>query len=218
MDEVVDSIRVAVIDDHPLFRDGVAHTLRTAVGVEVVGEGATAGEAIRIAQDKLPDIVLLDISLPGDGLEVARVISTTCPFIKTIMLTASESEEHVAAALRSGARGYILKGIGSVELIQTIRAVQNGESLVTPALAARLLVQMKQKSAGASNSDDLPSLTVREEQILKLVSRGLTNKEIAREIDLSEKTIKHYMTNIMQKLQVRNRVEAVLLLQRKRSC
>jgi two-component system nitrate/nitrite response regulator NarL len=210
-----DRIRVAVIDDHPLFREGVAHTIRSSKVLEVVAEGACADDAVRIAEDELPDIVLLDVSMPGGGIEAARAISRVCPIVKTIMLTVSESEEHVAQALEAGAHGYVLKGTSGPELINTMRAVSRGESYVSPGLAARLLTLSKRQTRTAAQQNDLPELTKREEQILDLVARGLTNKEIARGLTISEKTVKHYMTNIMQKLHVRNRVEAVLAYQRK---
>jgi two-component system nitrate/nitrite response regulator NarL len=210
-----DRIRVAVIDDHPLFREGVAHTIRSSKSLEVVAEGACADDAIRIVKDQLPDIVLLDVSMPGGGIEAARTISRVCPVVKTIMLTVSESEEHVAQALAAGAQGYVLKGTSGPELINTMRAVSRGESYVSPGLAARLLTIAKRPPTAAAHDGDLPELTKREEGILDHVARGMTNKEIAKTLNISEKTVKHYMTNIMQKLHVRNRVEAVLAFQRK---
>jgi two-component system, NarL family, nitrate/nitrite response regulator NarL len=206
-------IRIAVVDDHPLFREGVAATLRNNPALEVIGQGASAEQAIQIAQDLLPDVLLLDISLPGNGIEATREISRLCPYIKVIMLTASENEDHVSSALEAGARGYILKGIGAEDLMRTIHSIHQGESYVTPQLAARLLSVMKTQAA-PSASDGLPSLTKREEEILDGVAEGRTNKEIARVLDISEKTVKHYMTNIMHKLQVRNRVEAALVAKR----
>lgn len=212
-----DRIRVAVVDDHPLFREGVAMTISTDKSVEVVGQGSTAEHAIQIAQDLLPDVLLLDISLPGGGIEATREIARLFPYIKVIMLTASENEDHVSGALEAGARGYVLKGICAADLIRTVHAVHQGESYVTPQLAARLLTTMKDKVARPSADDALPTLTRREEQILDAVAQGLTNKEVARLLSISEKTVKHYMTNIMHKLQVRNRVEAALIAKRKAS-
>jgi two-component system nitrate/nitrite response regulator NarL len=209
-------LRVAVIDDHPLFREGVAATLGADRSMEVVGQGATADEAIQIAQDLLPDVLLLDISLPGGGIEAMREIARLCPYIKVVILTASENEKHVSDALEAGARGYVLKGVGAQELMRTIHAVHQGESYVTPQLAARLLTMMKAPPQHAPPAEaDMPALTRREEQILDAVAEGKTNKEIARLLNISEKTVKHYMTNIMHKLQVRNRVEAALVVKRK---
>lgn len=208
-------IRVAVVDDHPLFREGVAHTIRSSKVLEVVAEGACADDAVRIVKDELPDIVLLDVSMPGGGIEAARTIARVAPVVKTIMLTVSESEEHVAQALAAGAQGYVLKGTSGPELINTMRAVSRGESYVSPGLAARLLTLAKRPQPASPVDSDLPELTRREEGILDHVARGMTNKEIAKTLSISEKTVKHYMTNIMQKLHVRNRVEAVLAFQRK---
>ena len=210
-----DRVRVAIIDDHPLFRDGVSATLRADKTLEVVGHGGTADQAVQISQDILPDVLLLDISIPGGGIEAMREIARLCPIVKVIMLTASENEKHVSDALEAGARGYILKGVGAQELIRTVHAVNQGDSYVTPQLAARLLTLMKAPQAAPASANDLPALTRREEQILDSVAVGKTNKEIARVLNISEKTVKHYMTNIMHKLQVRNRVEAALVVKRK---
>lgn len=211
-----DRIRVAVFDDHPLFREGVAHTIRSSTFLEMVGEGETADDAVRVAKDDLPDIVLLDVSMPGNGLEAASSIARSCPVVKTIMLTVSESEEHVAQALAAGAKGYVLKGTSGPELVSMMCAVSRGESYVSPGLAARLLAISKKQSSQPRGDADIAELTKREEQIVDDVARGLTNKEIARDLNISEKTVKHYMTNVMQKLEVRNRVEAVLAIQKKR--
>jgi len=204
---MAERVRVAIIDDHPLFREGVVHTLRGARVMEVVGEGGTADDAIRIAREELPDIVLLDVSMPGGGIEAARSIAQVCPIVKTIMLTVSESEQDVTQALEAGVRGYVLKGASGSELLKTMFAISRGESYVTPGLAARLLTHASRQEPARA----LPELTEREGQILAHVARGLTNKEIARALSLSEKTVKHHMTNVMQKLQVRNRVEAAMV-------
>jgi DNA-binding NarL/FixJ family response regulator len=203
-------LRVAIIDDHPLFREGVVHTLRGTKSLEIVGEGGSAEDALRIAREKLPDIVLLDVRMPGGGVEAARSIARACPVVKMIMLTVSESEQDVAQALEAGAKGYVLKGTSGSDLIKTMFAVSRGESYVTPGLAARLLTHAK-KQQEATRAPELPELTERETQILAQVARGFTNKEIARALTLSEKTVKHHMTNVMQKLRVRNRVEAAMV-------
>ena len=206
-----EKIRIVLVDDHPLFREGVAATLAGEPDLEVVGQGVSAGEAVRLVKDLLPDIVLLDISMPGSGIEAARQIAVSCPVVKIVMLTVSEHDDNVTAALQAGARGYILKGVGGEELVGIVKAVDRGESYVSPDLAARLLIDMQSGGKGDAPADPVSTLTRREEQILRLVSRGLSNKEVGRDLDLQEKTVKHYMTNILQKLQVRNRVEAALL-------
>lgn len=212
---MTDRIRVAVVDDHPIFREGVAFTIRSSQAFEIVAEGASADDAIRIAKEMLPDVILLDVSMPGGGIEAARVISTACPVVKVIMLTVSEQEEDVTQALEAGANGYILKGTSGTDLISTLQSVSRGESYVSPGLAARLLAVSMRNVRQQARPAEQVDLTKREEQILELVARGLTNKEIANTLSISEKTVKHYMTNVMQKLQVRNRVEAVLALQKK---
>ena len=208
-------IQVAVVDDHPLFRDGVTNTLAASPNIDVVGQGETADDAIRLAGDLLPDIFLLDISMKGGGINAAREISAAYPVVKLVMLTVSEREEDVVASLKAGARGYILKGVTARDLVRVIESVYAGESYVSPGLAASLLTEWRDRPDDTTTSTDpLDELTGRERQILELLATGSSNKEIAREINLSEKTVKHYMTNILQKLQVRNRVEAALLAQR----
>jgi len=211
---MADKIRIVVIDDHPLFREGVVNTLRLGHSFDVVGEGTTALDALRMASEYLPDLLLLDINIPGGGLNILPRISADCPVTKVIMLTASEEEDAVLSALKAGARGYILKGVSARELIRILRAVYEGDAYVTPTLAASLLSEMTGDASATHPPNPLDQLTAREHQILQLVAAGQSNKEIGFELHLSEKTIKHYMTNILQKLQVRNRVEAALLAQR----
>ena len=211
------SIRIAVIDDHPLLREGVVETLSRHTDFTVVATGGSAAEAVKAASESRPDVILLDISMPGGGVEAARQISAAHPEIKILMLTVSEREDDVIAAMEAGARGYLLKGVTGPDLVTTVRAVHEGETYITPQIAARVLARMQKRATTPlrtpEGSGD-PGLTLREEQILTLVAQGLTNKEIALKYTLSEKTVKHYMTSVLQKLQVRNRVEAVLARQR----
>lgn len=207
-------IQIVIVDDHPLFRDGVVQTLQAQPDLEIVGQAVSAAEAERLARDLLPDVILLDITIPGSGLNAARAIAAISPVSKIIMLTASEAEEDVLAAFKAGAHGYILKGVSGQELIQIVRNVYAGEAYVTPTLAASLLSEMQNRGRGEPPpTNPLDELTEREREILEYVASGLSNKEIAQKLYLSEKTIKHYMTNILEKLQVRNRVEAALLAQ-----
>ena len=208
-------LRIVVVDDHPLFREGVALTLGAEADLDVVGQGASADDAIRLAEELLPDLILVDITMPGGGLKATRAIAATCPATRIVMLTASEAEDDLMAALKAGARAYILKGVPARELIGILRAVYVGDVYVPPTLATSLLMEM----SGAVRGTRLPpnpldELTDRERQILEGVAAGLSNKEIGQRVFLSEKTVKHYMTNILQKLQVRNRVEAALLAQK----
>jgi two-component system nitrate/nitrite response regulator NarL len=216
---MTNKIHVIIIDDHPLFRQGVVQTLSSAPDIEVVAEGGTAQDAVRLASEHLPDILLLDIDIPGGGLTAAQAVAARVPVTRIVMLTVSEEEEHLLTALRSGARAYVLKGVSGRELIAIVRGVWAGEVYVTPALATSLLLEMTRPAAGGSAGErglasPLEDLTEREHEILELVAGGLSNKEIGQQLHLTEKTVKHHMTNILQKLQVRNRVEAALLAQR----
>lgn len=204
-------VRLVIVDDHPLFREGVAATLSADPGLEVVGEGGTADDALHLCQALLPELLLLDLNLPGGGLTAARAVNAACPVTKIVMLTFSEEEADVLASLKAGARGYILKGVSGRELRRIIQNIHAGEVYITPTLAAGVLMEM---SSGRAQHSPLSELTARERQILEGVASGQSNKEIGRALDLTEKTVKHYMTNILQKLQVRNRVEAALLAQR----
>lgn len=204
-------IRVAIVDDHPIMRDGLIYTFDREADFEVVGQGGTGDEAVHIAEMLLPDLILLDINMPGDGITAARTISHRCPAVRIIMLTAHDGEQYVVDALRGGASGYVVKGISSEELVKTARAVHGGEAYVSPALAARLLGRRSIEAAPEASPSKFLDLTAREEQILRFVSEGHSNKEIGDLIGLTERTVKHYMTNILQKLHARNRVEAALI-------
>ena len=203
-------IRVAVVDDHPLFREGVVQTFCKTEGFDLVAVGATCDDAVQIAKTAAVDVMLLDIQLPGGGIEAAQLIVALPSQTKIIMLTASESEDHVSAALEAGACGYVLKGISGRDLTLTVRAVQNGDTYVTPALAARMLKSIHRRPIAPKPEPVMFTLTPREEDILDCVSVGQTNKETANKLKISEKTVKHYMTTIMHKLHVRNRVEAAV--------
>lgn len=212
MTEFVEPFSVVIVDDHPLLREGVASTLNAQAGIEVIGEGASADEAVRLASDLLPDIILLDISMPGGGLSAVQRIAAAAPVTRIVMLTASEDEADVTTALKAGARGYIVKGVSSRELVGILRSIHAGEVYVTPALAATLLFEMTGASSRArADNSPLDGLTEREHQILERVASGDSNKEIGTALHITEKTVKHHMTNILQKLQVRNRVEAAMM-------
>ncbi|HEY5982269.1 MAG TPA: response regulator transcription factor [Anaerolineales bacterium] len=203
-----DPIRVIVADDHPLFREGVVHSLTNKTGITVVGQAASGEQALRLTRELLPDVLLLDIAMPGQGgLTTVGQISLACPATKVVMLTVSEHEDDLLAAFKGGARGYLLKGISARELGAAIRAVAGGDVYISAALAGRVL----QELTGNRSPDALEELTVREAQILELVAQGLTNREIGRRLSLAEKTVKHYMTNVLGKLHVRSRLEAALL-------
>lgn len=210
-------LKVAIIDDHPVVRRGLAETFDEAPDFEVIAQGATATDAIDIVREKRPDIVLLDISMPGGGVEAAREICKLRPEIAVIAFTMREELATVKAFLQAGARGYILKGADSQYLIESVRRIHGGQSFVSPELAARLLAGLGQDTEGipaVARSPQLGALTEREGQIFKLIGEGLTNLEIADRLGLRENTVKHYITPLMQKLGVRNRTEAALLARR----
>ncbi|MEQ1697156.1 MAG: response regulator transcription factor [Hyphomicrobiaceae bacterium] len=204
-----DTIRVAVVDDHPLMREGIVQSLGREPDLEIVAEGASAAEAIAIATTLLPDVMLIDVNMPGGGLEALREISATCPAVATIIITVREDEETVGNALAIGARGFMTKGVTGASLAQTIREINGGAVYITPSLAARLLTTGSKSQQ--EKSTQLANLSDREAQILRLIVKGMINKQIGAELGLREKTIKHYVTNILQKLHVRNRVEAALI-------
>lgn len=197
------------MDDHPLFREGVVSTLLESGFFDVVSQGGSKDDAIEEAEKHLPDLILLDVSMPGGGIETAREISKRVPVVKIIMLTVSEHEEDVQEALKAQARGYVLKGVASEDLISILQGIHKGDSYISPNLAANLLMRSSSESKNADVVEDF-DLSSRERQILEKLSIGLSNREIANDIYLSEKTVKHYMTNIMHKLHVSNRVQAAI--------
>jgi two-component system nitrate/nitrite response regulator NarL len=206
-------IRTAIVDDHPLFREGVAKLLARTPGVEMVADGGTGADAVRIARELLPDVLLLDLKLPDDGAAAASTVVREHPRVRIVILTASDYDGDAAAMLQLGVHGYLLKGCTGQEIIRAVQRVYAGECYVTPSLAARVLTKMS--TPGPKAGDGSEELSGREEIILAQVSKGLTNKEIARALNLREKTVKHYMTNIMQKLGVRNRLEAAVMGQKR---
>lgn len=203
-------ISVVVIDDHSLFRAGVIQTLELDPDIKVVGEGGTGEKAIELAQRLRPDIMLLDISMPGNGIEAAGKIAARPDAPRVIMLTVSEDDDTVVAALEAGAVGYILKGIESLQLITAVKNVAAGDSFVSPNLTLRLLSGVRDRLMPGA----LDCLTQQERRTLRLVAQGLSNREVGERLGVLEKTVKFHMTRIMAKLKVRNRVEASLLAQK----
>lgn len=206
-----DVIRIVLADDHPIYRDGLARSLADAGGIEIVGEASDGEEAADVVLRVKPDVVLLDISMPkGGGIgALTRIMAQDTP-PRVAMLTASEADDDLMQAIKLGAMGYILKGVGAGELVDLVRELHAGRSYVSPGLAGRLLVAMRRRDA-VQEVNPLDDLSKREEDILKLVAQGKSNREVGEALDLQEKTVKHYMTSILQKLQVRNRVEAAML-------
>jgi len=201
-------ISLAVIDDHPLFREGVTRSLAEIGGFSIVGEGNTKDDAVRIAEGARPDVLLMDISMPGGGLAAIPLILERVPEQKIVMLTVSEASDDVTTALRSGAKGYVLKGVGSRTLAEILRTVASGETYVAPTLSARLI--SAQADGTPAKADLIGELTDRESEVLQLVAMGMSNKQIGLKLDLHEKTVKHHMTQIFTKLGVANRTEAAM--------
>ncbi|QYZ68564.1 response regulator [Neotabrizicola shimadae] len=209
-------IRVLVADDHPIYRDGLARTLADAGEIEVVGTAGDGEDAVRQVQALRPDLVLLDISMPkGGGMGALEWIMAMEAPPRVAMITASEEEGDLMQALKGGAVGYVLKGIGADDLVAVVRDLAAGRTYVSPGLAGRVLTALRARPAAAP-VDPLSVLSKREEDILSLVAQGKSNKEVGRLLDLQEKTVKHYMTSILQKLHLRNRVEAALLMREHR--
>lgn len=206
-----DSVSIVVADDHPLFRQGVVQVLAAHEGFSVVGEAGTGEEAVVLVSETNPDILLLDIAMPGSGgLATIGHVITTSPMTQVLMLTVSEDPDDLMSALRAGARGYVLKGVPAQGLVDAVEAVTDGEVFVSPALASTILYEMTHDDP----ANPLDELTERERQVLQLVGQGMTNREIGEALYLAEKTVKHYMTSVLQKLHVRSRVEAALLAAR----
>lgn len=205
-------IRLAIVDDHPLFREGVSRSLLEIGGFEIVAEGGSAEDAQRIATESRPDILLLDLSMPGGGLQAVVETLRHRPDQKIVVLTVSEANDDIAQALASGARGYVLKGVGSKSLAEILRTVAAGEIYLSPVLSARLLTSLGSRAQTSTEATPISTLTVRELETLDHVAAGLSNKRIALALRLQEKTVKHHMTRILAKLGVRNRTEAAMLL------
>jgi DNA-binding NarL/FixJ family response regulator len=206
-------IRVAAIDDHSLFLQGLRRALGQAPDIVVLGDGSTAADACRIAVDDGPDVILLDLNIPGTGIAAARTISARAPDVKIIFVTGSCEDDDVSQALAVGAKGYLLKGAGAAEVIDAIRAVHTGRPYVTQELASRLVVQTIGKTIAANDRNAARKLNDRERQIIRHATAGLTNKEIAQRLALPARTVRNHMSSILRKCGVRNRLEAVMALE-----
>ena len=207
----MECIRVLLVDNHVLFREGLAGILNAQPDFEVVGEANDGLEAVVKAQELVPDLILMDIMMPGyDGLEATRQIKRMLPATTIVILTVRDDEEKLFEAIKSGAQGYLLKDIRSREMIELLRGAVRGEAAITPALAGRMLEEFRRLSRQASGamSDDSLTLTRREQEVLSLVAQGATDKEIAEALSISLHTVKSHMRNILAKLHVSNRYEA----------
>ena len=200
-------IRILVADDHTLFREGLLSLFASLPDAEVVGEAATGEQAINQAEKLQPDVVLMDIQMPGiNGIEAARQIVRTSPHIGVIVVTMFEEDDSVFAAMRAGARGYVLKGASQTEMLRVIRAVAQGEALFGAPIAARLMNFF----AAPRPPQAFPELTEREREVLNLIAQGHDNPEIARRLVISIKTVRNHVSNIFSKLQVADRAQAII--------
>ena len=208
-----DAIRVMICDDHALFRRGLIMVLESEEGIEVVGEADDGDEAVTRAVDLAPDVVLMDVRMPRlSGIEATRAVAEAVPSAKILMLTVSDEEDDLYEAIKAGAAGYLLKEISIEEVATAIRAVVSGQSLISPSMASKLLSEFTNlaKKADERHSVPTPRLTDRELEVLKLVAQGMSNREIAGELYISENTVKNHVRNILEKLQLHSRMEAVV--------
>ena len=211
--EVTDAIRVMICDDHALFRRGLIMVLESEEGMDVVGEAEDGEEAIRKVEELAPDVVLMDVRMPRvSGIEATRAIAEVNPTAKILMLTVSDEEDDLYDAIKAGATGYLLKEISIEEVANAIRAVVSGQSLISPSMASKLLTEFTAlaKKADEKQAVPTPRLTERELEVLKLVAQGMSNREIASELYISENTVKNHVRNILEKLHLHSRMEAVV--------
>lgn len=199
------AITIGVVDDHPLFREGVTRSLSEISDFVVVGEGASSDDAAMIAADNRPDVMLLDVSMPGGGLSAIGHVLTRSPSTKVLMLTVSEEVDTLLGALQRGAMGYVLKGVGSRGLAEAIQTIMSGARYISPTMSAKVM-----ESSLQNGNSDKNSLTPREREVMDLVAQGMSNKHIGLRLNLQEKTVKHHMTQILSKLGATNRTEAAL--------
>ena len=200
-----------VVDDHALFRDGLVRALKGESDLEIVGEAVDGLDAIERAAELQPDVVLMDVRMPGaTGIEATRRIRAAQPSTKIVMLTVSDDEEDLFASVRAGATGYVLKDGSPAEIAGAVRAATAGQSVISPSMAARLVAEFNVLSGRLEAENDGRRLTTRELEVLRLIARGLSNKDIASELVIAENTVRNHVRNILEKLQVRSRVEAAM--------
>jgi len=203
-------LRVVLADDHPVFRHGLRALLEEATDIEVVGEASSGEAGVELAESLRPDLVLMDIKMPGvNGIDATRRIHSECPDVRVLILTMFEDDNSVFAAMRAGARGYILKDADKEDLLRAVRSVGRGEAIFSPAIATRVLDYFTSGPSTMSR-DAFPMLTARERDLLQLLARGLSNAQIAAELGLSVKTVGNYVSSVLTKLQVADRAQAIV--------
>jgi DNA-binding NarL/FixJ family response regulator len=207
----LESLRILVAEDHPLFRKGMISLLSSVPEFEVVGEAKTGEEAVVRAAQMQPDLILMDLQMPEvNGIEATRRILQESPSIRVLVVTLFEDDDSVFMALRAGARGYVLKDADEEEVVLSIRAVGKGEAIFSPSIATRVLAYFSASAQGGAPPQAFPTLTDREREILKLIAQGHPNPSIARKLSLSTKTVGNYVSNIFTKLQVADRAQAII--------
>ena len=205
-----EALRLLIADDHPAFRVGLRAVLESRSGFEVVGEAENGEQALEAAVELAPDVVVMDLQMPGlGGIETTRRLVAVMPHVRVLVLTMFEDESSVFAALRAGAHGYVLKGAGQEQLARAIQAVAEGESIFSPAIATRV-IEFFSRAGATRRPLVFPELTEREREVLDLIARGLSNPEITRQLVLSPKTVRNHVSNILSKLQARDRSAAIV--------
>jgi len=207
------ALRVLIVDDHALFRRGLQMVLKQEDDIDVVGEAGGGHEAVGKAQELMPDVILMDVRMPRrSGIEATQQIKDLMPHVKILMLTISDEEADLYDAIKAGASGYLLKEISIDEVADAIRSVWQGQSRISPSMASKLLTEFAAMSKRADERQQLPAprLTDREMEVLKLVAQGLNNRDIAKELFISENTVKNHIRNILEKLHLHSRMEAVV--------
>ena len=208
-----EKLRVIIVDDHALFRRGLEMVLENEPDIEVVGEAHDGQQAVDRTTELMPDVVLMDVRMPRrSGIEATQRIKELMPHVKIVVLTNSDEEADLYEAIKAGASGYLLKEISSEEVADAIRSVVQGHSRISPAMASKLLSEFQAMSKRTDDRQPLapPKLTERELQILRLVAKGLGNRDIAQQLFISENTVKNHIRNILEKLQLHSRMEAVI--------
>lgn len=210
---MTEPIRVMIVDDHALFRRGLKMVLESESGFEVVGEAGDGAEAIAKAEEAMPDVVLMDVRMPKrSGIEATNAFKEMLPNVKILMLTISDEEADLYDAIKAGASGYLLKEISIEEVANAVRAIHSGQSLISPSMASKLLTEFATmvKKTDERQSVPAPKLTSRELEVLQLVAKGSNNRDIAKELFISENTVKNHVRNILEKLHLHSRMEAVV--------
>ena len=211
------TMRVLLADDHPLFRKGLASLLSTEKGFKVVGEAQDGVEALNKAQDLKPDLVLMDIYMPGgNGLEATRRIKEALSSVKVVILTVSEEDKNLFEAIKCGAHGYLAKKIEPGELFEMLRGVSRGEAPISRSTAAKILKEFAEQASRGREEPAEEKLSLKEREVLELITRGLTNKEIGNKLGITENTVKNHLKNILDKLHLENRVQAATFALKKK--